>query len=35
MKTYHWVVTLVIIVIAYYAGSKGWFAKAKQAVAGA
>lgn len=35
MKAYHWVVILVVVVAAYYAGSKGLLAKTKGAVAGA
>lgn len=35
MKAHHWVVTLLVVALAYYAGMKGWLGKAKDAVAGA
>jgi hypothetical protein len=35
MKTYHWVGILVVIALAYYAGTKGLLTKAKGAVSGA
>lgn len=35
MKAYHWIGTVVIILLAYYAGSQGWLGKAKDAVTGA
>jgi hypothetical protein len=34
MKAYHWLVWIVVVVVAYYAGSKGWLTKAKEAVSG-
>lgn len=31
MKSYHWITIVVIVALAYYAGMKGWLAKAKAA----
>ena len=31
MKSYHWLTLVVVIVVAYYAGMKGWLGKARNA----